>query len=97
MAPRVVFVDVDDTLIRSVGTKRIPMPRVVAYVRSLHSTGCVLYLWSTGGADYARQSAQELGLLECFNGYLPKPNLMIDDQPVPEWTACEHLYPMQVP
>lgn len=26
MRKRVVFVDVDDTLIRSVGTKRVPMP-----------------------------------------------------------------------
>lgn len=25
----VVFVDVDDTLVRSVGAKRIPMPRVI--------------------------------------------------------------------
>ena len=35
----VVFVDVDDTLIRSVGPKRIPIPRVVDRVRSLHGDG----------------------------------------------------------
>ena len=30
---RVVFIDVDDTLIRSVGTKRIPIPAVISRVR----------------------------------------------------------------
>jgi len=32
----IVFVDVDDTLVRSVGTKRIPMPAVIAEVKRLH-------------------------------------------------------------
>jgi hypothetical protein len=27
--PQVIFVDVDDTLVRSVGAKRIPIPAVV--------------------------------------------------------------------
>lgn len=56
-----------------------------------------MYLWSAGGADYARDTALELGLLECFVGFLPKPNLVVDDQPFSEWATCEHLYPMQVP
>ena len=90
----VVFVDVDDTLIRSVGPKRIPIPRVVDRVRSLHRDGHTLYLWSTAGADYARSAASQLGLVECFAGFLPKPNLIIDDQPVAEWRACAHEYPL---
>ncbi len=90
----IVFVDVDDTLVRSVGTKRIPMPRVIERVRALHQEGHTLYLWSTGGADYARSSAAELGLTACFAGFLPKPNLMIDDQPVADWRACTHEYPL---
>ena len=68
---RVVFVDVDDTLVRSVGSKRIPMTSVVAHVRELHASGHVLYLWSSGGAEYARKSAEELELAECFAGFLP--------------------------
>jgi phosphoglycolate phosphatase-like HAD superfamily hydrolase len=67
MKPHVVFVDVDDTLIRSVGTKRIPMPGVVAAVRQLKANGASLYLWSSGGADYARSSADELGITDCFS------------------------------
>ena len=71
--PQVVFVDVDDTLVRSVGTKRIPMPRVVDRVKSLHKDGAILYLWSSGGADYARDSAKELGIADLFTAFLPKP------------------------
>src|SRR3989442_1236349 len=64
-SPVHVFVDVDDTLVRSAGTKRIPMPSVIQHVRELHAQGAVLYCWSSGGAEYARQSAEELGLAQC--------------------------------
>ena len=95
MKPHVVFVDVDDTLVRSVGTTRIPMPAVVAQVRRLHAEGATLFLWSSGGADYCRNTAEELGLSEFFSGYLPKPTSYIDDQPVQEWRDCRHFYPTQ--
>ena len=95
MKPHVVYVDVDDTLIRSVGTKRIPMPGVVAEVRRLKELGAVLYLWSSGGAEYARASARELGIEDCFVAFLPKPDVVIDDQPVAEWRTTRHVYPMQ--
>ena len=64
--PSVIFIDVDDTLVRSVGSTRIPMPEVIRQVRRLHENGHMLYLWSSGGADYARRSAEELGISECF-------------------------------
>jgi predicted HAD superfamily phosphohydrolase YqeG len=90
---RVVFVDVDDTLVRSVGTKRIPMTGVVARVRELHAAGLALYLWSSGGADYARSSAVELGIESCFIAFLPKPDAYLDDQAVHEWRYCQHVLP----
>ena len=93
MKPRVVFVDVDDTLVRSVGAKRIPMPGVVARVKALNTDGAVLYLWSSGGAEYAEASAKELGLHGCFAGFLPKPDVYLDDQPVHEWKYCRHVLP----
>ena len=93
MRQHVVFVDVDDTLVRSAGTKRIPMPPVVARVRELHAQGVALYLWSSGGAEYARASAAELGIEECFLAFLPKPDAYIDDQPVQEWRYCQHVLP----
>jgi FMN phosphatase YigB (HAD superfamily) len=93
MRSRVIFVDVDDTLVRSLGTKRVPMPAVVARVRELHEAGATLYLWSSGGAEYARASAAELGIGSCFAGFLPKPDAYIDDQPVSDWRFCEHILP----
>jgi len=93
MNPRVVFVDVDDTLIRSVGAKRIPMPAVVARIRELHEAGALLYLWSSGGAEYARSAASELGIASCFVAFLPKPDAYLDDQPVSEWRYCKHVLP----
>ena len=93
MKQRTVFVDVDDTLIRSVGSKRIPMPSVVANIRELHKKGIQLYLWSSGGGEYARMSAVELGIQDCFVAFLPKPDVYIDDQPVHEWRFCKHLLP----
>ena len=58
--PRTIYVDVDDTLVRSIGIKRVPMPAVIAAVRRLAEQGAQLYLWSTGGADYCRETAAAL-------------------------------------
>lgn len=89
----VVYVDVDDTLVRSFGSKRIPMSSVVEHVRELHRRGVTLYCWSTGGSDYARQAAAELGMETCFTGYLPKPNVLIDDQPPAQWRRMVCVHP----
>jgi hypothetical protein len=80
-----VFVDVDDTLVRTVGPKRIPIPATVRLVRALREQGAVLYLWSRGGPDYAREVAEELGLAESFDGFLPKPELLLDDASFERW------------
>ena len=72
MANPVVYVDVDDTLVRSAGTKRIPIPTAIERVRSLHREGAVLYLWSAAGAAYAESTAKELAIATCFAGFLPK-------------------------
>jgi predicted HAD superfamily phosphohydrolase YqeG len=92
-ARTVIYVDVDDTLVRTVGPKRIPMPAVVAYVKRLKGTGAELYCWSTGGAAYARAAAVELGIADCFITFLPKPNVILDDQAVADWRNCTHLLP----
>ncbi len=73
MPPTVVYVDVDDTLVRSVGTKRIPIPAAVRHVRALFEQGAELYCWSSGGADYARQSAEECDIADCFRAFPPGP------------------------
>lgn len=89
----VAYVDVDDTLIRSFGSKRIPMTQMVRHVRELHRDGVALYAWSSGGADYARESAKELGIEDCFMAFLPKPNVIIDDQAPSEWRRTIHVHP----
>ena len=88
-----IYVDVDDTLIRSVGPKRIPNSSVIAHVRGLASAGAALYCWSTGGADYARMSAEECGIADCFVAFLPKPNILLDDQEVAKWRNCRTVHP----
>ena len=69
------------------------MPAVVERVRELHREGVALYLWSSGGAEYARSSASELGIDECFVAFLPKPDAYLDDQSVDEWRYCRHVLP----
>lgn len=93
MKQRVIFVDVDDTLVRTYGSKRIPMSSVVSRIRELHELGSTLYLWSSGGAEYARSSAIELGVEDCFEAFLPKPDVYLDDQAVSEWRYCLHVLP----
>jgi hypothetical protein len=91
----VVFVDVDDTLVWSVGTKRILILGIIKVVRQLKAQGAILYCWSSGGSDYACASAKEFGLEDCFVGYLPKAEVMIDDQPFQAWRSLHHVYPLQ--
>jgi predicted HAD superfamily phosphohydrolase YqeG len=94
--PDVVFVDVDDTIVRTIGSKRIPIPRVIEYIKQAHARGAVLYLWSSGGAEYARQSAIEFGVQDLFEAFLPKPKTYVDDQVISDWRYLKHLFPNQV-
>jgi hypothetical protein len=93
MCAQFVYVDVDDTLVRFSGSKRIPIPAAIERVRSLHREGAALYLWSTGGADYAKKMATELGLESLFVAFLPKPTLIIDDQQIHDWRGLLHERP----
>jgi len=89
----VVYIDVDETLVRNYGKTRIPMPASIRHVRALFLQGATLYCWSSGGAAYARQSAQELGIEDCFQGFLPKPHVLLDDQNVSEWRRLLQIHP----
>ncbi len=91
--PTVIYVDVDDTLVRSYGTKRIPMPLVIQCVRELSQRNAALYCWSSGGAEYARLTAEQLGIADCFQAFLPKPTILLDDQDVAEWRGLSQVHP----
>jgi len=95
--PLVVYVDVDDTLIRTAGNKRIPVSHVSEHVRMLAAAGAELYCWSTGGGPYAQSVAQELGIADLFAGFLPKPQVLIDDRAVSDWRRMIEVHPGECP
>jgi predicted HAD superfamily phosphohydrolase YqeG len=88
-----LYIDVDETLVRSMGSKRIPIPAMIRHVAELHGAGALLFCWSSGGADSAQRSAEEFGLAHCFAGFLPKPNVIIDDQSVTDWPHFLQVHP----
>ena len=90
---RTPIVDVDDTFVLSVGTKRIAMPATIRHVRELKEQGATLYYWSSGGAEYARQSAREFGIEDCFVAFLPKPQILLDDQKIGDWRDLKCVHP----
>ncbi len=91
--PQVVFVDVDETFVRNHRTAWSPIPAVTGHVRSLDEQGAVLYCRSSGGAACAQASAEEMKLGGCFVGYLPKLQVMIDDQLVSDWRRPVQVHP----
>lgn len=93
---KIAYIDVDDTLVRSAGTKRIPMVIVVRHVRALKEEGWELYCWSSGGGDYAKATAEELGIADCFVGFLPKPHVMIDDVAPQSWPFLRVIHPAEI-
>ncbi len=95
--PRVIYVDVDDTLIRTFGTKRIPMLSCVDFVRRMFAEGHQLFCWSRGGAEYSREVADSLGISECFSGFLPKPDVLLDDRGRKLLDYCEYILPANAP
>lgn len=89
----IIYVDVDDTFVRSAGTKRIPMPATIRHIRALKEQGAQMYCWSSGGAEYAQPSARECGIEDCFVAFLPKPQLLIDDQNIGDWRDLKWVHP----
>jgi len=93
--PLYIYVDVDETFVRNVGTKRIPMPSVIEHIRMLKQQGALMYCWSSGGAAYAQTSAEEFSIDDCFLGFLPKPEVMIDDMNISDWHNLLQVHPNQ--
>jgi len=89
-----IFVDVDDTFVRSYGTKRIPITATINHLKNLKKDGAILFCWSSGGADYAQQSAEEFGIANLFTAFLPKPQILIDDQSIQNWKKLLQVHPL---
>lgn len=71
-----IFVDVDLTLVDTSGR---PIEGATAGVRLLKEAGCHLFLWSSGGGEYAEAVARRLNIHDCFGAFIPKPDIAIDD------------------
>lgn len=65
-------------------------------IRALHAESALLCARSSGGADYARSTADELDLADCFVAYLPKPDVFVDDVRVEAWRNTVQLHPNEV-
>ena len=74
--PLVIYVDVDDTLVRSYGSRQIPITGVIERLRRLCAEdGVVAYCWSSGGAEYARGVAERLGIMSLFVAFFAQAEL----------------------
>jgi len=93
--PLYIYIDVDETFVRNYGNKRIPIPLVIQHIKELKEQGAIMYCWSSGGAIYAEESAIEFGINECFVGFLPKPDVVIDDMQIDEWRYLFQVHPNQ--
>ncbi len=91
--PICIYVDVDETFVRNYSKSRIPIPSVIEHIRQLKQQGADLYCWSSGGAEYARSSAAEMGIEDCFIAFLPKPQVMIDDLKIANWRNLLEVHP----
>ena len=95
--PLYIYIDVDETFVRNYGAKRIPMPPVIEHIKALKEQGAVMYCWSSGGAEYAEESAKEFGVEHCFIGFLPKPEVAIDDMGFSQWRNLLQVHPNECP
>jgi phosphoglycolate phosphatase-like HAD superfamily hydrolase len=57
------------------------LPGATEALNKLRARGCHLFLWSTNGAEYAQKVATLLGLKDLFEGFVAKPDIIIDDMP----------------
>lgn len=89
-----IYVDIDDTLVRSYGSKRMPITATIEHVKELKKQGATLYCWSSGGSEYAKNTARELGILDLFEAFLPKPQMLLDDQEINSWRGMIQVHPM---
>jgi hypothetical protein len=84
----VIYVDADATFIQSEAGP-VPVQSVVRHLRSLVAAGAELYCWSTAGAAHSEEIARAVGTADCFRAFLPKPQVVIDRQPVREWPVVD--------
>lgn len=73
--PRVIYVDVDGTLI----VHGKPNTMLIQWLRQRASEGYEINLWSMRGKEYASNQASAYECGEIFNAILSKPGFIVDD------------------
>ena len=92
----IYYIDVDDTLIRTIGSKIIPIPNTLKLINELDLSANTIYLWSRGGAEYCKNTAHLLGIQDKIFGYLSKPDILIDDQDICDWSHIKKFHPNEI-
>jgi hypothetical protein len=90
------YIDVDGTLERKILGIEVPLKNVAQGLQLLKREGALVFLWSTGGVQHARKAAREAKIEKYVDGYLPKPNVYVDDKPVAKWKDCERWKPRKL-
>lgn len=73
--PRVIFVDVDDTLIIN---NRVNAA-LVRWIILKHAEGYVVNVWSMRGEQAAEEAVEQCKLNKVINACLSKPGIIVDD------------------
>jgi hypothetical protein len=80
-----ISIDVDQTILDDDGQLLVG---VQDGLKLLKNAGMTLQLWSKGGAEYARETADKFKLTEFFTSYAAKPDISIDDLPEDAHPVC---------
>ena len=91
--PLCIYIDVDGTLVQTTAGRRVPNQSLLCRLREWKAQGAILYCWSSGGADYAQRTAEELKVKACFAAFLTKPHALVDDQSIQHWPYFLELAP----
>ena len=82
---KVVFCDVDDTLIIWEGRSYRPHKKHIDMLHKFHERGQPIVVWSAGGYEWAETIVKELGLSDIVEFIMCKPSWFIDDLPAAEF------------
>lgn len=89
--PKVIYVDVDGTLL--IGKPAKPNLKLLGFLDVKKSEGFELVLWSTQGKAHAENAARLCGREDLFAHILSKPGYIIDDK---GWTWARFTARMRV-
>jgi len=75
--PRVIYIDVDKTLINLRG---VVNTRIVDWARDKHKDGFEIVIWSSRGTEHCINAANKSGLNDIISAAISKPGFIVDDQ-----------------